>query len=480
LIEHAMSNCQMKLFFTIHLAILLNCVVDNSCAAIDHPNIILIVADDLGYAHLGCYGQKKIHTPHLDRLAAEGMRFTDVYAGSCVCAPSRSVLMTGLHGGHTPVRGNSGGIPLAPQDVTVAEVLKPTGYSTGLFGKWGLGEHGTTGVPYKQGFDQFFGYLHQIHAHFHYPEYLWQHDRKFPLSGNRDNGRQQYAHDEIINQSLDFIRRHQKSRFFLYLPFALPHYELLVPENSLSAYAGKYPETPYNGRGGKTGYPHDYATQAMPRAATAAMISHMDRGVGSILALLRELEIDDQTIVLFTSDNGASSGPSDPDFFQASGDLRGTKGSLYEGGIRTPMIVRWPRHVAAGTVNRHVWYFADVLPTLAELSGATPPDGIDGISVVPTLLGERVVGREQPTHEYLYWEDDDARAVRRGRWKAIYSTGADPPVSLYDLQSDPGEAVEVSGKHPQIVSELKKILDDAHSAPRSQLEPDRHEGQQFR
>ena len=267
------------------------------------------MADDLGYAHLGCYGQKMIRTPNLDQLATDGMRFTDAYAGGCVCATSRSVLMTGLHGGHTPVRGNSGGIPIAPEDVTVAEVLKEVGYTTGLFGKWGLGEHGTTGVPYKQGFDEFFGYLHQIHAHFYYPEYLWQRDQRYMLPGNHGDGGSQYTHDEIVKQALDFVRRNKEQPFFLYVPFAVPHYELLVPDESLKEYAGKFPETPYTGRRKLVGYPHDYRKQAMPKAATAAMITRMDRSVGKLLDSLDELGLEENAIVFFTSDNGATPGP---------------------------------------------------------------------------------------------------------------------------------------------------------------------------
>ncbi len=436
------------------------------------PNIVFIMADDLGYAHLGCYGQTKIRTPNLDRMAAEGLRCTDVYAGCCVCAPSRSVLMTGLHGGHTPVRGNSGGIPLADDDVTVAEVLKPAGYATGLFGKWGLGEHGTPGVPYRQGFDEFFGYLHQIHAHFYYPEYLWLNDQRYPLPGNADGGRGQYTHDEIVAQALDFVRRHRDEPFFLYVPFAVPHYELLVPEESLAEYAGKFPETPYKGRRKKTGYPHDYAQQAMPRATTAAIITHMDRSVAKLFKQLDELGLDENTIVFFTSDNGATYGPSDPDFFNACGPFRGTKGGLYEGGIRTPMIVRWPGHVDAGSVSSEPWYFADVLPTLAELAGAKVPQDIDGVSMLPTLIGEKAAGHKQAPHKYLYWEDGPDRAVRVGGWKAVRQEQNDNRIELYDLTADVGESNDLAGEHPEIAARLGKLLKEAHRPPRPQIEPE--------
>ncbi len=446
-------------------------------ASSDRPNVIFIMADDLGYAHLGCYGQTKIDTPNLDRFAAEGLRFTNFYAGNCVCAPSRSVLMTGFHGGHTAVRGNSGGIPLADEDVTVAEVLQQAGYHTGLFGKWGLGEHGTPGVPYRQGFDEFFGYLHQIHAHFYYPEYLWLNDQHYELPGNRDGAREQYTHDEIVTKALDFVRRHQEEQFFMYVPFAVPHYELLVPEESLAQYRGKFPETPYTGREGRpTGYPHDYAKQATPKAATAAIISHLDRSVGKLMALLKELELDDDTIVFFTSDNGATPGQSDPDFFDACGEFRGYKGSLWEGGLRVPFLVRWPDHVPAGETTDQVGYFADVLPTLAELGSAEPTPGIDGISIVPTLLG--AAKSEQPQHKYLYWEDDGGRAVRQGRWKAIrWKPKSD--VQLYDLKSDPGEQHDLAAAKPKVTNRLTGYLKQAHTKPRPQVEPERPEGRKY-
>jgi len=442
------------------------------------PNIVFIMADDLGYAHLGCYGQTRIQTPHLDRLATEGMRFTSAYAGAAVCAPSRSVLMTGFHGGHSPVRGNSGGIPLLPEDVTVSEVLKGAGYVTGLFGKWGLGEHGTTGVPYKQGFDEFFGYLHQIHAHFYYPEYLWQNDRKYPLPDNSDGRRGQYTHDEIVAKAMEFVRSHRNDHFFLYVPFAVPHYELLVPEESLAQYVGKFPETPYEGRGRSTGYPHDYAKQASPKAATAAIISHMDRSVGKLLRLLKELQLEDNTIVFFTSDNGATGGASDPQFFKACGPFRGRKGTLWEGGLRVPMIVRWPGKISPGSLSDHPWYFADVLPTLAELGQATVAHGVDGISVVPTLLGETTAGRKQPAHEFMYWERKGASAVRTGHWKAIRPAG-EGKLTLYDLSVDPGETKDVVADHPDVVARIKKYLATARTEPRPQTEPTRPAGRQF-
>jgi len=445
----------------------------------EKPNIILIMADDLGYGHLGCYGQKLIRTPHLDRMSREGMRFTQAYAGCTVCAPSRSVLMTGLHTGHTPVRGNSGGIPLHEGDVTVAEVLKSAGYTTGLFGKWGLGEHGTSGIPNKQGFDEFFGYLHQIHAHFYYPEYLWKNDEKYPLPGNADGKQSQYTHDEIVEQALGFIRANRRGPFFAYLAFAIPHYELLVPEDSLREYRGKFPETPYTGRGRPAGYPHDYGKQETPKAAIAAMITRMDRNIGRLLTLLEELGIDEDTVVLFTSDNGPSRGQGDPDFFKAAGPLRGYKGSLYEGGIRVPLIARRPGRIRAGAVSEQVCYFADVMPTLAELAGTEGPENTDGISIVPTLLGSETVGRKQQQHRFGYWEYKGRAAVRMGRYKALRRRGGEP-LEIYDLAGDIGETRNIAARRRDVVAIIENYLKNARTEPRPQIEPEKPEGRQYR
>ncbi len=456
------------------------------------PNIVFIMADDLGYAHLGCYGQEKIKTPNLDRVAAQGMRFTQVYAGCNVCAPCRSVLMTGLHMGHTPVRGNSGGIPMRDSDVTVAEVLKNAGYATGGFGKWGLGDAGSAGVAHRQGFDEFFGYYDQVHAHSYYPPYLWHNDQKHPLPGN--SGREsdgltgqrrgQYSHDEIVEKARAFIRWNRDRPFFCYIPSTIPHTELLVPDDSLREYAGRWPEpNPY-----VTERKH-YSDQLQPRAAFAAMVSRLDREVGRLLDLLEELNLDEQTILFFTSDNGGQGGGGpDPEFFQANRPLRGYKGMMYEGGLRVPMIVRWPGRIEAGAVSEHVWYFADVMPTLAELAGAEPPPGIDGISVVPALLGKP----GQKKHEYLYWEASgfDPRtglirpntlrqAVRMGDWKGIRSRpGA--AVELYDLATDVGETKDLAKERPEIAAKIAQIMTAAHDDPPPQLEPPAPEGRAFR
>jgi len=446
------------------------------------PNVVFIMADDLGYAGLSCYGQRKYQTPRIDQMAREGMRFTQAYAGCTVCASSRSVLMTGLHTGHTPVRGNTGGIPLADSDVTVAEVLKGAGYRTACIGKWGLGEHGTTGIPNKQGFDQFFGYLHQIHAHFYYPKFLWEQDEKFPLTGN-DGYSGQYTHDLFVDRAMKFLRQQGDQPFFLYIPLTIPHYELLVPEEDLSRFRGKYPETPYTGRREKVGYPDDYAAQSHPKAATAAMITRMDRDVGRLLDLLDELGLSENTIVFFTSDNGATGGPSDPDYFQACGPLRGYKRDLYEGGIRVPMIARWPGHVAAGSTSEHVWYFADVMATLTELAGVKPPAEHDGISVAPTLVGEAAIGHKQRLHDYLYWEHPNhqerlMQAVRMGDWKGV-RLDAGAPLELYNLREDVGEKRNIAAENPSVVQKIDSIIQSAHRDARPQIEPEPPEGRQY-
>jgi len=440
----------------------------NATAKTGKPNIVFIMADDLGYGQLGCYGQTKIRTPHLDRMAAEGTKFTQVYAGHCVCAPSRSVLMTGKHTGHTSVRANGGGSTLLPEDITVAEILRQAGYATGIFGKWGLGDHGTAGVPYKQGFDEFYGYLHQVHAHFFYPWFLWRNDEKHVLAENNDKERKEYSHDLIAEQSLEFIRRHRDEPFFLYVPFTIPHFELLVPEDSLEEYEGKFPEPwPYVDKR------RHYADQAAPRATLAAMITRMDRDVGRILDLLKELEIDEDTIVFFTSDNGGYrlARPGEPDFFRGNGPLRGGKGTFYEGGIRVPMIVRWPGKVAAGATDDLIWAFWDVMPTLAELAGAKAPAGIDGISVLPRLLGR---GQEQPDR-FLYWEKIPqgkggtpawSQAVRWGKWKAVRNKPR-LPLELYDLDSDIGEKNDVAEGHPDVVARIESYLKTSRTVTRS-------------
>jgi arylsulfatase A-like enzyme len=420
------------------------------------PNIVFVLADDLGYGDLGCYGQEKIATPNLDRLAAEGMRFTQCYAGSTVCAPSRCTLMTGLHTGHGRIRGNAQ-VPLRPEDRTVAELLKEKGYATGLVGKWGLGEAGSTGVPNRKGFDYFYGFLNQAHAHNYYPDFLWRNQEKTPLEGNVQSKvhnvaaqRAQYADDLFTKEALQFVEANKAKPFFLYLAYTIPH-----ANNERTKAEGNGNEVPDLGQYADRPWP-------APEKAKAAMISRLDADVGRLLAKLQELGLDNETIVFFTSDNGPHrEGGNKPEFFHSSGPLRGIKRDLYEGGIREPMIVRWPGHVKAGTTSDVVWAFWDFLPTAVELAGGKPPAGIDGLSVVPTLLGRGT----QLTHPYLYWEFHEGgskQAVRFGDWKAV-RLKPDGPVELYDLKADLGERHDVAGEHRELVGKAEDLFKQART-----------------
>jgi len=419
------------------------------------PNIIFILADDLGYGDLGCYGQEKIKTPNIDRMAREGIRFTQFYAGSTVCAPSRCSLMTGLHTGHTFIRGNKevqpeGQAPIPAETFTVAKMLHKAGYTTGAVGKWGLGPPGSTGEPNRQGFDHWFGYLCQRQAHFYYPPYLWRNGQKVVLDENRDGTKSTYSHDLMTDEALAFVENHQDDPFFLYLAYTIPHAELAVPEDSIEPYRGKFPEIPFPGK--------HYGAQKTPRAALAAMISRMDRDVGRLMALLKKLDIDENTLVMFSSDNGPhKEGGIDPAFFDSNGPLRGIKRDLYEGGIRVPMIARWPGKIRPGTETDHVAAFWDLLPTCADLAGTSPPRDIDGISFLPSLLD-----REQRRHEYMYWEFKGKQAVRTGDWKAV-RLAPDGPIELYNLETDLGEQNDVSGLNPAIVSRIERIMNVART-----------------
>jgi len=425
------------------------------------PNIILIVADDLGYGDLGCYGQQQIQTPYIDQMAAEGMRFTDYYAGSTVCAPSRCSLMTGLHTGHCYIRGNEevlpmGQLPLPLESVTVAKLLKKCGYTTALVGKWGLGGPGTTGIPNKQGFDHFFGYLCQRHAHNYYPEFLFRNEERVTLDNKIENPRpdgagvatkkSQYSHDLIMDEALSFIKKNRGKPFFLCLTPTIPH---------------------ANNEAGREGMeiPSDepYSAKNWPQQEKnfAAMITRLDRDVGRIMNKLKELNIDENTVVFFTSDNGPHrEGGHDPDFFDSNGALRGIKRDLYEGGIRVPMIARWPNKIKDGTLTSHVSTFWDFLPTAAELSGIKSPSGTDGISIVPTL-----VGKEQKNHDYLYWEFKGNQAVRMGDFKAVRH-GLDKPIELYNLKTDIGETKNVAEKYPKIVNKIKEYMESGRTESR--------------
>ncbi len=422
------------------------------------PNIIFILADDLGYGDLGCYGQKAIETPNLDRLAAEGMRFTQFYAGSTVCAPSRCVLMTGLHTGHCHIRGN-GGVPLEPEHVTVAKLLKQQGYATGLIGKWGLGNEGTTGMATRQGFDFFFGYLHQGHAHNYYPSYLIRNESRVKLQNVVPNegrfgqgvstNKAQYSPDVMYPEIVRFIDQHRSQPFFLYLAYTLPH------ANNEAGAAGM--EIPDFGIYADKEWPD-------PVKGHAAMVSRLDYEVGQLIAQLRRAGIDRDTLVIFSSDNGPHrEGGNQPDFHNSSGPLRGIKRDLYEGGIRVPMIAWWPGHIKQGRTSDHIGYFADVLPTLATLAGAEVPGHLDGISFLPTLLDQP---QRQQQHKYLYWEFYEgaggAQAVRAGDWKAVRKPAFDGTIELYNLADDLSESRDLAAAHPQIVAEMARRMEQSH------------------
>lgn len=431
------------------------------------PNIILIVADDLGYGDLGSYGQEQILTPRLDQMAAEGTRFTQFYAGSTVCAPSRYVLMTGYHTGHAYARGNvgwpRGDVPLQPEDATLAETLAPAGYTSGVFGKWALGLENTTGAPHRRGFDAFLGYIDQSEAHQYYVTQLQtiQGDTTVNLAVDSTD----YSHDLIVDATLDFIRANADQPFFVYAPYTIPHAELLVPEESMAPYRNAdgssiFPETPFAGRG-------RYRPQAQPNAALAGMISRLDRDVGRILDLLDELGLANDTVVLFTSDNGPhEEGGTDPEFFDRNGPLRGHKRDLYEGGIRVPMIA-WGAQIPAGRVSDQPWAMWDFMPTFADLADVSAPAGLDGISMVPALTGTAL----QPPHDYLYWEflqgGTFKQALRQGDWKALRFIEADdePVVELYNLGDDPGETTDLADEHPEIVDRLTALMDEARTEP---------------
>ena len=456
------------------------------------PNILFILADDLGYGDLGAFGQHRIRTPNLDRLATEGMRLTRHYSGNAVCAPSRCVLLTGRHPGHAWIRDNreaqpEGQEPLPAGTVTLARLLQENGYATGAFGKWGLGSPGSTGDPLNQGFDRFFGYNCQRVAHNYYPPHLWDNDRwllllnpifsphqRFPagLDPNdpahyvRYSG-QEYAPDLIQERALQFIRDHRHQPFFCFVPSTIPHLALQVPEDSLAEYDGQFPDSPYLGTA-------SYLPHRTPRAAYAALVTRLDRDVGQLMTLLQELGLREQTVVVFTSDNGPlwdRFGGTDTEFFNSAGGLRGRKGSLYEGGVRVPCVVSWPGHIPAGTQSDRVTGFEDWLPTLLELAGlksAVPP-GLDGRSFAPTLRG-----RSQRERPFLYREFPaygGQQSVIAGRWKLIRQNlqRTNTPTiinELYDLEADPTESRNVASEHPQVVTRLDALLQQEHTPSR--------------
>ncbi|MEE8451804.1 MAG: arylsulfatase [Thermoguttaceae bacterium] len=452
------------------------------------PNIVYLLADDLGYNELGCYGQKWIKTPHIDRIAAEGIRFTRHYSGNAVCAPSRCCLMTGKHPGHAYIRDNGdprhlqhlkeqygwefpGQNPIPDAEVTIAEILKRKGYATGAMGKWGLGHFGTTGDPNRQGFDLFYGFNCQRHAHNHYPKFLWRNSTKEILPGNdRTLYGETYSQDKFTEVALEFIRSNRQRPFFLYMPYAIPHLSIQVTDQSLAQYKGKIPEEDYTHRG--------YLKHPTPRAGYAAMISHLDRDVGKIMSLLKELGLDENTLVMFSSDNGPTYdrlGGSDSDFFESAGVFRGLKGSLYEGGIRVPLVARWPGKIAPGTVTDHLSAFWDIMPTIDEVSGPVPaeeavgPIETDGISFAPTLLGQP--DKQQP-RKYLYWEFrayGGQQVVRMDKFKGIRQNMGrkDNPnplkIELYDLAADPSEKNDIAADQPEVVAKIEAIMREEHT-----------------
>ena len=437
--------------------------------AAEPPNIVFIMVDDMGWADIGIYGSEATQTPNLDRMAEQGIRFTEAYSGSSLCAPARSTLLTGQHTGRTPVRGNLGGTPLPADAVTWSGILQDAGYTIGGFGKWGLGEIGTSGVPEDHGFDEFFGYYHQVHAHTFYPTHLYRNSERVDLPGNADfrprgsgpirhetNGPElQYTHYEIFERTLEFIRENRDGPFVCYAPWTPPHRAWHIPEHDPAWQL--------------------YKDENWPVAARvfAAMNTMLDRHTGEVIALLEELGIADRTLVIFTSDNGAAErwdGTLD-----SSGPLRGRKIALYEGGIRVPFIAYWPGRIEPGQVSDLLTYFPDMMPTFAELAGVPElvPEDRDGISIVPTLLGAEAAGREQATHDFLYWENatNDYRqqtyrwpetltqAARIGDWKA-YREDPEADIELYDLSNDIGEENDVAGDHPDLVARFARIFEE--------------------
>ncbi len=464
------------------------CILFSGCGGVERsPNIIYILADDLGYNEVGAYGQEIIKTPNLDRLASDGMRFTQHYSGSPVCAPSRGTLLTGKHTGTGYIRDNyemggwgpdepEGQLPLPPEEVTIAEMLRPLGYSTGFVGKWGLGGPESTGQPNRQGFDRFYGYLCQRVAHNYYPTHLWNNEEPDSLDGNDYFSAHQripeplstdeeyyelfsgvqYAPDLMIEEALDFVRDNQSSPFFLVFATPVPHLALQVPPESVDQYRSQLVSEPYLGQRGYL--PHPY-----PLAAYAGMITRMDRDIGSLIDLVDELGLSDETVIMFSSDNGTTyTGGVDAEYFDSVADLRGLKGSVFEGGIRVPMIVRWPGKVTMGTTTDHISAFWDVMPTIAEITNAELPENLDGISFLPTLLSHP---EQQEIHDALYWEYHafgGMQAVRMGKWKAVrleIRRQDDAPIQLFDLEQDISESNDLADQYPEVVDSARSVME---------------------
>jgi arylsulfatase A-like enzyme len=429
-------------------------VVRSVAMAVDKPNIVYLVIDELGYYEPSYMGNPHIKTPNIDRLAAEGVYFTNALAGSSVCAPTRCCLLTGKHSGHTSVRSNGGGTPLRADEATIASILKPLGYATGGFGKWGNGGRGSTGVPEKHGFDIFLGYYDQVHAHSYYPKYLVRNSEELALGGNRGNSDgETYSHYVIMGEAMKFIRQNKDRPFLAYLPFTPPHGNFDIPDSDPAWSLYKDREWPMDAR------------------RYAAMVTMVDRHVGEIMATLKELGLEEKTLILFSGDNGGADyfpSPTQPKGVHGANrnpisgiEFRGKKGSLYEGGLRVPFIARWPGKIAPKRVSHHLCYFPDVLPTIAEVTGATAPADIDGISLVPELLGEKQAGRKQKNHESLYWEILGQTAIRVGKWKAI-QLKPDAAWQLYDLEADISETNDQAASQPEVLAKLTAMAAAAH------------------
>ncbi len=452
-----------SLFFFISSALNIH-----NIAAQEKPNVIYILADDLGYGDLSCYGQKKFLTPHIDMLAQKGIKFTNHYSGSTVSAPSRSSLMTGQHTGHTPIRGN-GTVPLPAASITVAEMFQDAGYKTGQFGKWGLGEPGTQGDPNTQGFDEFFGYIDQARAHRYYPDYLIDNGVKAPLPGNDWTNLVTYSADTIHQRALEFIDKNKNDPFFLYCSYTIPHAELIVPDDSiLKKYEGRLlPEKVHSGNDyiGPGTVVSGYCSQEQCHAVFAAMVYRLDLYVGQIVKKLKDHGIIDSTLIIFTSDNGPhKEGGGAPNFFSSRGGLRGMKRDLYEAGIRVPCIVSWAGTVPFGIVSNHISAFWDFLPTCADLLNVQVSAGTDGISFLPEILQQG----EQKKHEFLYWEfyeENGRRAARKGKWKAVqYDMKNNPyaPVKLFNLSNDISEGKNLASSKPDTVAKMLNIMEMSH------------------
>jgi arylsulfatase A-like enzyme len=466
--------CILIILLIIISFLCISCQNDDSKAGTIPPNIIFILADDLGYGDLSCYGQTKFQTPHIDRLAKNGIRFLAHYAGSTVCAPSRSSLMTGLHTGHTPIRGNrevkpEGQHPLPANTVTIAKLMQKAGYVTGAFGKWGLGYPSSEGDPNNQGFDEFFGYNCQRFGHHYYPHHLWQNQDRIIIEENSGTSEVIYGPDLIHEKTLQFITENKDRPFFLFVPSIIPHAELYAPEKYMNKHRGKYgDEEPYKGADAK--HPNyragPYGSQPEPKTAFAAMVNILDDQVGEIVDTLRTLGLLENTIIIFSSDNGPHlEGGADPDYFDSNSKFKGYKRDLYDGGLRVPMIVSWPDKFQSNYTTNHISAFWDILPTVCDIAGIKTPANLDGISFLPVLLGKG----QQKTHAYLYWEFYEwggKQAVRMGKWKGIRTNVIEHrlgPLELYDLYSDPGENKNLAKENPKIVQQISELMKKAHT-----------------